>query len=83
MATHNNVIIIYYKYNMIIDIQSDAPYLTEEKLRSMILVKYLLGSIQNKTDPININGEIHTMCSILRCVAASPAELELGGLFNM
>ena len=48
MATHNNVIIIYYKYNMIIDIQSDAPYLTEEKLRSMILVKYLLGSIQTK-----------------------------------
>ena len=49
----------------------------------MILVKYLLGSIQSKTDSININGEINTMCSILKHVAASSEEVELGGLFNM
>ena len=83
MATHHNVIIIYYKYNMIFYIQSDASYLTEKKVRSMILVKYLLFSIQSKTDPINLNGETHTMCSILKYVAASSEELELGGLFNM
>ena len=64
---------------MILNIQSDASYLTEEKVRSMILVKYLLGSIKIKTEPIKLNGEIHTMCSLLKHVAASFSEAALWG----
>ena len=33
---------------MILNIQSDASYLNEEKVRSIILGKYLLGSIKRK-----------------------------------
>ena len=49
----------------------------------MILGKYLLGSIKIKIDAIKLNSEIYTICSILKHVAASSAEVELGGLFNM
>ena len=32
-------------------------------------------------DPIRLNGCIFTLCNVLKCVAASAAEAELGALF--
>ena len=44
-------------------------------------VTLLLGSIQVYCHPIQLNGTIHTLCMILKFVAASTAEAELGILF--
>ncbi len=40
-----------------------------------------LGSIPQDGDPLKLNGANHIMCTILKLVAASAAEAELGALF--
>ena len=78
MATNPNVIVKYYKYDMILNIHSDASCLTEKKGRSIIGYHYLLDSIQRKTNTIKINCTIHNVFIIIRHVSRSAAEAELG-----
>lgn len=40
-----------------------------------------MGSIPANTQPIKLNRPIHLICEILKFVAASAAEAELGALF--
>jgi hypothetical protein len=42
---------------------------------------FFLGSIPQDGDPIKLNGAIHITCTILKLVATSAAEAELGALF--
>jgi hypothetical protein len=42
---------------------------------------FFLESISHDGDPIKLNGAIHITCTILKLVAASAAEAELGALF--
>ncbi len=42
---------------------------------------FFLGSLPRDGDPIKLNGAIHVTCTILKLVAASAAEAELGALF--
>ena len=44
-------------------------------------VKPVVGSLPRDGDPIKLNGAIHVQCTILKLVAASAAEAELGALF--
>ena len=81
-TTHTNSMIRYYKYEIILNRNLDAQYLTEEKVQSIIGDHYFLVILPRKTYEINNNGEIHTMCSILKHVVASKSESYLGGLFN-
>lgn len=82
MASHPNAVIRYTKSNMILNIHSDASYMTEPKARSRIAGHYFLASLPKPSQPIPLNGSIHTLCSILKHVAASAAEAELGALFT-
>ena len=66
---------------MILNIHSDASYLTEAKARSRVAGHYFLGSKPNKNKPIPLNGAIYAFCGILKFVVASAAEAELGALF--
>ena len=52
--------------------------------QSMIKIggHYFLGSLPSKTDSIKINGTIHTVCSIIKHVEATEAEVQLGVSFN-
>ena len=81
MATHPNAIIRFHKSDMVLNVHSDASYLSAPKARSRAAGYFLLGNLPIDGQPIKLNGAIHVICSILKCVAASAAEAELGALF--
>jgi hypothetical protein len=81
LATHPQATIRYHKSDMILNIHSDASYLSETKARSRVAGHFFLGSTPTDNQPIKINGAIYTLCGILKIVVASAAESELGALF--
>ncbi len=81
MWTHPDVIIWYHASDMILNVHSDMLYLSAPKACSYAGGYFLLGSIPQDGDPIKLNGAIHITCAILKLVAASAAEAELGVLF--
>ena len=60
---------------------SDASYLSAPKAQSRAGGYIFLGSIPIDGAPIKLNGAVHITCTILKLVAASAAEAELGALF--
>ena len=66
---------------MILNVHSDASYLSAPKARSHASGYFFLDSLPSDGDPIKLNGAIHVTCTILKLVAASAAEAELGALF--
>ena len=66
---------------MILNIHSDALYLSESRARSRNAGHYFLGSIPKKGDPIPLNGAIYVHSGILKFIVTSSAEAELGALF--
>jgi hypothetical protein len=66
---------------MILNVHSDASYLSAPKSCSRAGGYIFLGSLPCNGDPIKLNGAIHVTCTILKLVAASTAEAELGALF--
>ena len=81
MWTHPDAIIRYCASDMILNVYSDASYLSAPKARSRAGGYFFLGSLPCDEDPIKLNGAIHVTCTILKLVAASAAEAELGALF--
>jgi hypothetical protein len=66
---------------MILNVHSDASYLSAPKACSRAGGYFILGSIPQDGDPIELNGAIHITSTILKLVAASAAEADLGALF--
>ena len=66
---------------MVLNIHSDASYLSEPKARSRACNYFFMGSVPNDGKPIKLNVSFHTLCLILQCVVALAAEAELGALF--
>jgi hypothetical protein len=81
MWAHPDAIIQYRASDMILKVHSDASYLSAPKARSQAGGYFFLGSLPYNGDPIRLNGAIHITCTILKLVAASAAEAELGALF--
>jgi hypothetical protein len=82
MWTHPNAKIHYRTSNMILNVHFDASYLSAPCTRSHASVYFFLGSLPVNGNPIKFNGTIDTItCTILKHVAASTAEAELGALF--
>jgi hypothetical protein len=81
MWTHPNTKIRYRASDMILNIHSDASYLSAPKARSHTGGYFILGSILQDSETIFINGAIHITCTILKLIAALAAEAELGALF--
>jgi hypothetical protein len=81
MWTHPDAKIRYRASDMILNVHSDASYLSAPKARSRAGGYFFLGSLPRDGDPIKLNGAIHVTCTILKLVAASAAEAELGALF--
>jgi len=71
----------YTASEMILNAHSDASYFSAFKAQSCAGGYFFLGSILHDSEPIIINGAIHITCTILKLVAASAAEAELGALF--
>ena len=55
--------------------------MSEPKARSRAAGHYFLGSIPEANKPIKLNGAVHSLCTILKFLAASAAEAELGALY--
>ena len=81
MHTHPDAIICFRSSDMILNVHSDASYLTATRVRSRAGGYFYLGSISRDGKPIKLNGNIAITCAILKSVAASAAEAELGALF--
>ena len=81
LTTHPCTTIRYYASDIILNIHSDASYLSEERARSRTAGHIFLGSVPRKYEPIPFNGAIYVHSGILKFVVTSAAEEELGGLF--
>ena len=81
MATHLNAKLRYYASDMVLNVHSDASYLSSHNARSRAAGYYFLGSVPKNRQPIKLNGAIHVLCTVLKLVASPTAEAELGALF--
>jgi len=81
LATHPDATVRYYASEMVLNIHSDASYLSETRARSRVAGLYFLGSVPKPNQPIQLNGAIYVFTGILKFVVASAAEAELGALF--
>jgi hypothetical protein len=81
MATHPDAKIRYYASDMVLNVHSDASYLSVPNACSQAADIFFLGSLPQNTKPIILNSAIHMLCTILRFIATSAAEAELGALF--
>ncbi len=72
---------MHHASDMILNIHSDALYLSAPKACSRAGGCFFLGSIPHKGDPIKLNWAIHITCAILKLVAAIAAQAKLGALF--
>ncbi len=79
--THPNGKICFCASDMVLNIHSDASYLNAPEARSRIGGHYFLVWIPCDNIPIKLNGAIHVISTILKFVAASTTEAELGALF--
>jgi hypothetical protein len=81
MATHPDAKIQYPTCDMVLNVHSNASYLSAANACSQAIGYFFLGNIPHDYSPIQINGAVHITCTILNLVAASAAEAELGALF--
>ena len=69
-ATHPDAKVRYFGSNMILHLHSDASYLNEKHGRSTAGEHFFLGNQVHNNKPIFLNGTVHTLCRILKHVAA-------------
>jgi hypothetical protein len=67
---------------MVMNIHSDASYLSETKARSRACGHFFMGWMPKNGEPIQLNGAFYVNTTILRFIVASAAEAELGALFH-
>ncbi len=67
---------------MIMNIHSDASYLSESKARSRACGYFFMGWKPVNGNSIKLNGAFYTNSVILKFVVASAAEAKLGALFH-
>jgi hypothetical protein len=81
MWTHSDAEICYRASNMILNVHSDALYLSAPGTHSCAGGYFFLGSLPVNDNPIKLNRAIHITCTILMLVARSAADAKLGALF--
>ena len=79
--THTNTTIHYYAFNVILNMHSYVYYLSDTKDHSAASINFFPVSYPPKIHPILINGDIHTLCDIIKHDASSEAESKLGVIF--
>ena len=81
LATHPNASLQYYASAKVLNNHSDASYSSERGAKSRAAGHYFLGWKPRNNAPIRLNGAIYTLCNIMKFVASSAAEAEIGTLF--
>jgi hypothetical protein len=82
LVTHAGAKIRFYASDMIMNIHSDASYLSESKAQSCACGHVFMGWKPINGEPIKLNGAFYTNSVILKFVIASAAEAKLGALFH-
>jgi hypothetical protein len=67
---------------MIMNIHSDASYLSETGALSRACRHFFMGWMPKNGEPIKINGAFYMNATIMKFVVASAAEAELEALFH-
>ena len=81
LATNPDAKVRYHASEMVLNIHSDASYLSEPRAKSRLAGHFFLGSVPKKGESIKMNGAIYVACGVLRIVVCSAAEAELAALF--
>jgi hypothetical protein len=81
LATNPDATIRFRVSDMIMNVHSDASYLSEAIVQSRACGYFFMGWTSKGGDPIKLNGGFFTLCAILQFVVASAAKAELGALF--
>ena len=82
LSANANAKVRYHASDMVLNIHSDASYLTEAKARSRLCGHFFMGWTPKNGEPIKLNGAFHVSANIMRFVVASAAEAELGALYH-
>jgi hypothetical protein len=81
LATHPNATIRFQASDMVLNVHSNASYVSEMKAHSRACGHFFMGWSPKDREPIKLNGAFFTLCTILCFVVASVAEAELSTLF--
>ena len=81
LHTNPNTVIRFRSSNKILNVHSNASYLSAGSGHSRAGGYFFMGSLPRDGEPIQLNGNIAVTCAILKLVAYSAAEAELGALF--
>ena len=71
-----------YASDMVLNVHSNASYLSTPDSRSRAAGYFFLGSVPTTNQPIKLNGAVNVICSTLKCVSASATKAKLGALFH-
>ncbi len=82
LAHGANAKVRFQASDMIMNIHSDASYLSEAIARSQTYGHFFMGWMPKDGNPIKINGAFHVSANILRFVMVSAAEANLGALYH-
>jgi hypothetical protein len=82
LASNSEAKVRYYGSNMVMNIHSDASYLSETKARCRACRHFFMGWVPKNREPIKINGAFHVNATILKFTVVSAAEAKLGALFH-
>ncbi len=82
LASNSEAKVRYHASDMIMNIHSNASYLSKTKARSRACGHFFMGWMPKNGEPIKLNGAFYVNTTILRFVVASAAEAELGALFH-
>jgi hypothetical protein len=82
LASNSEAKVRYYASDMVMNVHSDASYLSETKARSRACGHFFMGWMPKNGEPIKINGAFYVNATILKFVVASAVEAELGTLFH-
>ena len=82
LATNQDAKVRFHAYNMVMNINSNASYLSETNSRSRSCGHFFMGWMPKNDELIQLNGAFYVNTTILRFVVASVVEAKLGVLFH-
>ncbi len=82
LAANSDAKVRYHASDMVLNIRSDASYLTEANARSRLCGHFFIRWVPKNGEPIKLNGAFHVSANIMRFVVALAAEAKLGALYH-
>jgi hypothetical protein len=82
LASNQNAKVRFHASDMVLNIHSDASYLSESGAQSCACGHFFMGWMPHNGEPVKLNRAFYTSSSMMRFVVASAAEAELGALFH-